>query len=144
MPNGGPDNCSNCGFNRRNLGIWRNPLPAEGQPPYCEIRGVFVTADHWTYCQNWHTRSREPVGPVYASGLYEGGYHRIPWHGSVEPEQMGPGNCAECHRPFADGLQIPIVEGAPLQFCSNLHYLEWWKRQHPGESAPMSAGILAS
>jgi len=29
MPNGGPDNCGTCGFNRRNRGIWQNPAPDE-------------------------------------------------------------------------------------------------------------------
>jgi hypothetical protein len=70
MPNGGPDNCGTCGFNRRNRGIWRNPEPDEMQISLCEIRGVAVLADHWTYCQNWHSNSREPIGPIYASGVY--------------------------------------------------------------------------
>lgn len=52
MPNGGPDNCGTCGFNRRNRGIWRNPEPDETQTSFCEIRGVAMLADHWTYCQN--------------------------------------------------------------------------------------------
>ena len=141
MPNGGPDNCGTCGFNRRNFGIWRNPLPAENQPSFCEIRNVPVTADYWTYCQNWHTQTREPVGPIYASGLYENGYRRIPWHGHVEPEHTQGGACNECGEHFADGLQIAMVEGAAREFCSNLHYMDWWKREHPNEEAPMSDSI---
>lgn len=142
MPNGGPDNCGTCGFNRRNRGIWRNPQPDETVTAYCELRGVSPTADHWTYCQNWHTRTRKVVGPVYVSGLYENGYHRIPWHGNVEPEQIGAGVCHECRRQFEEGISIPAVEGAPAEFCSNRHYLQWWQRQHPTEDAPMSGGIL--
>ena|SRR5215813_2946657 len=141
MPNGGPDNCATCGFNRRNRGVWRNPAPDESELPHCEIRGVTVMADHWTYCQNWHTRTRQPVGPIYASGLYENGYRRIPWHGNVEPERVGPGVCTKCGRRFADGLEIAVVESAPKQFCSNLHYLLWWKGEHHGEAAPMSDGM---
>src|ERR1043165_6706107 len=78
MPNGGPDNCSTCGFNRRNRGVWRNSAPDEDQLPFCEIRGIPVFNDHWTYCQNWHTRTRAPIGPIYASGMYDEGYRRIP------------------------------------------------------------------
>jgi hypothetical protein len=141
MPNGGPDNCSTCGFNRRNRGVWRNPTPDEQQLPMCEIRGLTVLADHWTYCQNWHTRTHTPVGPVYSSGLYESGYHRIPWHGVIEPQQIEVGVCFECGETFSDGIAVAAVESAPWEFCCNLHYLQWWKRLHPGEDAPMSADV---
>ena len=141
MPNGGPDNCGTCGFNRRNFGIWRNPLPAENVASFCEIRKVPLTVDHWTYCQNWHTQTPEPLGPIYASGLYEDGYRRIPWHGNIEPEHAQSGTCNECGERFADGLQVAMVEEAAREFCSNLHYLEWWKREHPDEEAPMSGDI---
>ncbi len=100
-----------------------------------------MLADHWTYCQNWHTRTREPIGPIYASGIYEGGYRRIPWHGLVAPEFVQSGVCSECGASINDGISIPAVERAPITFCCNLHYLQWWKRQHPDEEAPMSADI---
>ena len=141
MPNGGPDNCSTCGFNRRNRGLWRNPEPDESEMPFCEIRGVPIANDHWTYCENWHTRTQVPVGPIYASGLYERTYCRIPWHGAIAPEFPGSGTCAECGEAVQDGISIPMMESAPLNFCCNRHYLEWWKRQHPGEQARMSVGI---
>ena len=141
MPNGGPDNCSTCGFNRRNRGTWRNPEADEQQASFCEIRKVTVLNDHWTYCQNWHTRTRELVGPIYSSGLYDEGYRRIPWHGSVEPEHMDMGVCSACGEAFVEGLAIAGIECAPRAFCSNLHYLQWWKRQHPQEDAPMSQSI---
>jgi len=141
MPNGGPDNCGTCGFNRRNRGIWRNPSPDENELPFCQIRSIALTADHWTYCLNWHTRSPEPVEPVYSSGLYENGYHRIPWHGNIEPQPISGGLCSECGQHFADGIQVATVESAAREFCSNLHYLNWWKREHPADDAPMSANI---
>jgi hypothetical protein len=141
MPNGGPDNCSTCGFNRRNRGIWRNPSPDEQQLPFCEVRGLPVLIDHWTYCQNWHTRTRKPVGPVYASGLYEEGYRRILWHGAIAPEHTGAGVCSECSEAFDEGIAIVAVEAAARVFCGNTHYLRWWKRQHPQEDAPMSGEL---
>jgi hypothetical protein len=144
MPNGGPDNCSTCGFNRRNAGVWRNPAPDETHMPFCEIRGVPILNDHWTYCQNWHTREPVPVGPIYTSGIYDESYRRIPWHGAVSPDFGSTGVCNECNGAVHDGISIPAVEGAPLIFCCNLHYLQWWKRQHPGEDAPMSRDIEES
>jgi hypothetical protein len=141
MPNGGPDNCSTCGFNRRNRAIWRNPRPDESQLPFCEIRDLPVLMEHWTYCQNWHSRTRKPIGPIYSSGIYDGGYRRIPWHGAVEPESTNTGVCNECSASVQDGIAIAVVERAALAFCSNLHYLQWWKRQHPNEDAPMSQSI---
>lgn len=101
-----------------------------------------MTADHWTYCQNWHTRTPQPIGPIYASGLYEGSYRRIPWHGNIEPEHIPAGVCSECGQRFSDGIQIAVVERPAKEFCSNLHYLVWWKREHPDEEAPMSGGIF--
>jgi len=100
-----------------------------------------MVGDHWTYCQNWHSHTRDPIGPVYASGLYENGYRRIPWHGDVQPEMIGGGICNECGIVVEDGISIALVESASLAFCSNLHYLVWWKRQHPKEDAPMSQDL---
>lgn len=42
---------------------------------------------------------------------------------------------------MSEGISIAAVEGADLTFCCNEHYLQWWKRQHPEEEAPMSAEI---
>jgi hypothetical protein len=141
VPNGGPDNCWTCGFNRRNWGEWRNPAPDENEQPFCRIRSVLVLADHWTYCENWHTRTSEPIGPIYAFGLYEDGYRRIPWDGNIEPAQIGTGICSECGITFAEGLEIATADGPLDQFCGNLHYLMWWTRKHPEENAPMSESI---
>jgi hypothetical protein len=149
MPNGGPDNCGTCGFNRQNGGMWRNPAPDKSQPPFCEIRSASVPFDLVTYCENWHTRTREPIGPIYSQGLHEinfeeqhvSGYVRIPWHGNVEPVFVHGGVCTVCQKSFSEGIEMMTVEGAPRQFCSNLHYLEWWRSQHPDEDAPMSASI---
>jgi hypothetical protein len=142
MPNGGPDNCGTCGFNARNRGVWRNSNPDTSITPFCTIRNVQVLTDYWTYCANWHTRSKTPDGPIYASGLYEGGYRRIPWHGNVEPLVGVEGRCAVCGAEFHDGLEITQVERQPAQFCSNRHYLTWWKQQNPGGSAPMSEELF--
>jgi hypothetical protein len=100
-----------------------------------------VLGDHWIYCQNWHTRTRISIGPIYSSGIYEDSYRRIPWHGLIAPEFVQSGVCSECGASVNDGISIPAMESAPLTFCCNLHYLQWWKQQHPDEEAPMSADI---
>jgi hypothetical protein len=51
------------------------------------------------------------------------------------------GVCSECGASIDDGISIPAVESAPITFCCNLHYLQWWQRQHPDDEAPMSADI---
>ncbi|HZS26719.1 MAG TPA: hypothetical protein VFB76_05785 [Candidatus Angelobacter sp.] len=78
-------------------------------------------------------RPLTPLGPIYASGIYDECYRRNPWHGAVPPEFVTTGVCTECSTSIHDGISIPAVEGAPLAFCCNLHYLDWWKHQHPGE-----------
>jgi hypothetical protein len=59
----------------------------------------------------------------------------------IAPEFVQAGLCHECGASIEDGISIETVESAPLAFCSNLHYMEWWKRQHPDEDAPMSWNI---
>lgn len=144
MPNGGPDNCGTCGFNARNKGEWRNPKPDETISAFCTIRKVAVPHDHWTYCANWHSKRPEPEGPIYASGLYERGYRRIPWHGPVAPETAEAGRCCVCGSEFGGlerGLEVAQVERPALQFCCNAHYLQWWREQHPGQAAAMSDAV---
>src|SRR5262245_23229870 len=135
MPNGGPDNCSTCGFNRRNSGEWKHVSPDPDVNSYCTIRQVPITNGHWTYCRNWHTREARPDGPIYASGLYEDGHRRIPWHGSIEPAICANTRCAICGVVAIQGIEISLVEASPLAFCSNGHYLRWWKTQHPNDTA---------
>jgi hypothetical protein len=113
IPNGGPDNCGTCGFNRRNRGMWRNPAPDETQTSFCEIRSLAMLADHWTYCQNWHTRTREPIGPIYSSGAYEGGYRRIPWHGLIAPEFVQMARAANVGHPLMMASPFPPWRARP-------------------------------
>ncbi len=133
MPNGGPDNCGTCGFNRANHGRWGHPEGERQEPSFCTIRQVPILTDLWTYCHNWHTKNPVPEGPIFASGLYDQGYVRIPWHGNLEPRVNAAGTCAVCSRTFQGGIEVDSVEGKPAGFCSNAHYGQWWKQQHAGE-----------
>jgi hypothetical protein len=59
----------------------------------------------------------------------------------IAPEFTQAGLCNECGAQIEDGISIAAIESAPLAFCNNLHYLQWWKRQHPNEDALMSRDI---
>src|SRR5260221_9585001 len=67
MPNGGPDNCARCGFNKANDGRWPGPGEEQESPGFCTIRGFAVDNSFWTYCKNQHSRDPKPQGPVYGA-----------------------------------------------------------------------------
>src|SRR5437660_4161648 len=120
MPNGGSDNCATCGFNRSNDGQWG----VESETPgFCTIRHTEIPVPHWTYCKNWHTRSLSPHGPIYAS-MYDAGYRRLPWFGSVAPETGAQASCVVCQAESANGITLTIDEGS-FGFCGREHYLAW-------------------
>ncbi len=147
MPNGGADNCVCCGFNEPNEGEWHhpgdgsNPSQAEGS---CLIRDGLPTPDpYWTYCVNFHTRSTDPSGPVYTSGLYETGYSRIPWNGAFEPQTNVPATCVMCGVPVDKGITVALDRRTVVGACSNAHYVEWWRDVHPGEPLEWDASTEA-
>lgn len=80
MPNGGVDNCHNCGFNRRNRGEWRCQNKDESVENYCTIRKVAIPNPAWTYCANFRSHAVEPEGFIYTAGMYEERYEnrRLP------------------------------------------------------------------
>jgi len=133
MPNGGSDNCWACGFNRANKGKWGG-FHALEEPAYCTIRSIPIQNPLWTYCSNIHTKVSLPSGPIFASGLYEIGYVRIPWHNDKEPHlKEVQGKCDVCGRSIVEGIQIDADVGEARRFCCNAHYLQWWKQNHPTE-----------
>ena len=140
MPNGGSDNCLNCGFNSANEGQWYRPAEVMN-PSSCIIRdGTPISAPAWTYCRNFASRSTEAAGPIYASGLYETGYARIPWNGASEPQTYVPAICVICDRRVEKGITVAVDRRTVVGACSNGHYLHWWMTAHPGELLPPLAG----
>ena len=131
MPNGGSDNCAACGFNKVNKGKWAYPKPPVSTKAYCTIRGISINNPLWTYCANYKTRSAIPDGPVFSTSLYEG-YCRIPWNGRHEPKLNLPGVCLVCSLFFEKGIEVRTDEDELLHFCSNKHYVLWWKDRYPG------------
>jgi hypothetical protein len=139
MPNGGSDNCVFCGFNSANEGQWHQwQKPAdETTPSSCIIRdGIPIARPFWTYCRNFASRSPEATGPIYASGLYETGYARIPWNGAFEPEIHVTAVCVVCGRQVEKGITVAVDRRTVVGACSNAHYLQWWMTAHPGDLLP--------
>ena len=57
------------------------------------------------------------------------GYVRIPWNGKNEPLVSVPAKCSVCSRETKDGIAVKH-EDAMLGFCTNRHYVQWWKTIH--------------
>ena len=120
MPNGGADNCANCGFNLNNEGRWGDLSEASG---HCTIRHTAIPNPLWTYCKNWHSRSQSPEGPIYCS-MYDHGYRRVQWFLSVEPTQGMQVKCAVCGGESSEGIALTLDDGS-YGFCGREHYLAW-------------------
>lgn len=146
MPNGGSDCCGNCLHNRAVQEGEHPNWAARENRAQCTLRHLDITNPFWTYCGNWDDGHRsgtvptEPAGWVYSRSLYEG-YQRIPWHGDIEPIVSVPCVCAACDRATDEGIVIEHG-GAVLGFCTNRHYVDWWKTQHDDPS--VSSGHLAT
>jgi|TARA_B100001971_G_C18139588_1_gene509624 hypothetical protein len=139
MPNGGPDCCGNCSYNKA-VQKMAHPQPEKTEEfwkiSYCTLRDINITNPFWTYCSNFiygkkpeeRNKSENPIGWITASGLYEG-YVRIPWNGKIEPKVSVPVTCSVCQRIVDDGIKIEHNADI-LGFCTNRHYLEWWASIH--------------
>jgi hypothetical protein len=136
MPNGGPDCCGNCSHNRA-VQEMAHPHPEQRERfwelSFCTLREVAIPNPFWTYCSNFcygkhpenRNRAEAPAGWISASGLYEG-YVRIPWDGRNEPRVAVPATCAVCGRKTDEGIELDR-DGQVLGFCTNRHYVQWWK-----------------
>ncbi len=139
MPNGGADNCMNCGFNSANEGRWHDHAEDLSESS-CIIRdGIPITHPAWTYCENHVSGSTEAIGPIYASGLdvNEGRFvirhTRIPWHGATEPQVNVPAVCVICGLATEHGITIAADRRTIVGACSNDHYAQWRMTVHPDE-----------
>ncbi|MEQ9455607.1 MAG: hypothetical protein RLN76_13575 [Phycisphaeraceae bacterium] len=143
MPNGGPDCCGNCSHNRA-VQVMAHPHPEDPRKfwklSHCTLRDVNINNPFWTYCNNFtygkrpETRLHDesPKGWIFASGLFEG-YVRIPWNGQHEPDVATSATCLICGRKTPQGIVVKHEDDF-LGFCSNRHYIEWWKTIHHDSS----------
>jgi hypothetical protein len=138
MPNGGSDCCANCGFNKAVQEKAKLPQKQTEKfwaPPYCALRNIKIPNPFWTYCDNFrygqpNSEDKEEITKwIFANGLYEGSYERIPWHGNIEPIVSIKAECIICGRSVLKGI-IMFHDGKNLGFCSNRHYIEWWLSVH--------------
>lgn len=94
MPNGGPDCCGTCWFNRRNRGeAGYKHADDRSIEPYCEIRDVLIENPFYTYCANHPHRRPDrdpiPIGPITRPhGGYNPSYSREVWIPSPDTEEI--------------------------------------------------------
>lgn len=143
MPNGGPDCCGNCSHNRA-VQEMAHPHPEQRerfwQLSRCTLRDVNITNPFWTYCHNFtygkhpeqRNKNESPIGWISASGLYEG-YVRIPWNDRDEPRVSVTTTCAICGRKTDEGIEVDH-DGHSFGFCTNRHYVQWWKTLHQDDT----------
>lgn len=139
MPNGGPDNCGNCLWNRT-ANEKRNKIG------YCELRKIKISVPYWTYCDNFEFWSEtlpdawpKIEGPIYSSGVFEGYYTRIPWYGNSEPMTYTSGVCSVTGVRFKQGIAVIHEEtGEEINFATNDIYCQWLQQQSSPETAPQS------
>lgn len=93
MPNGGPDCCGTCWFNRANGGKAGDLVNNPNIPSHCEIRNLDVPDPFYTYCANHphHRPNRDPIpiGPIYTAAYAGPGlYGRTVWRLSPDTEEI--------------------------------------------------------
>ena len=137
MPNGGPDNCGGCAHNQANQEM-AHSQPTKGEHfrelSYCNLRDVNITVPYYTYCSHFGGRPLNPDGQL-DGWIYAGstGDERIPWNDKNEPHVFVPAECVTCGQTAGKGIVVEHA-GAKLEFCSNRHYVQWWKTIHEDDS----------
>lgn len=142
MPNGGKDCCGNCFHNlARKIGIEPGQEKLFLAASHCTLRDLNITIPFYTYCSSFRSYAwsedvkvgKQPVGWVYAGGIYEKKYCRIPWNDKNEPKVYVSAECVVCGSKAGRGISVKH-DGSRLGFCSNRHYIEWWKTIHKDDS----------
>jgi hypothetical protein len=129
MSSGRAANCRACVFNRANRERART-IGSGAEAAHCIIRSVPISRPEWTYCPNFDTQEATPEGPIVVPGLYEA-YRLIPWNGEWEPRTYVAGRCVVCGQTFTQGIEVGTAPGSVEHFCSNDHYIQWWRERHP-------------
>ena len=131
MPNGGSSNCRSCKHNKANQqgnADSNYPTPA---PAYCLLRDTDIQNPLWTYCLNYYSEDDVSEGPIYSAGIED--HNRVPWLGRNQPKISPASHCHICEMVFETGLIITDRSGIDRQFCSDRHYVQWWKKENPLE-----------
>ncbi|MDE2880143.1 hypothetical protein [Candidatus Palauibacter soopunensis] len=110
MPNGGPDCCGTCWFNRANGGRKGHGHHDRSIASHCEIRDLTIRDPFYTYCYNHPFRldRREPIplGPVFvAEGPWS---ERKVWVESPDTEEIRSRLLELLADPSAAGDHYPL------------------------------------
>ena len=141
MPDGGSDCCGTCGFNKAMREIGSPSAGADSDEflrlSHCVLRDTNITTPFWTYCDNYShvgaaKEGAEIRGPIYADGLFEGWYCRIPWNGHHEARTNVAVTCSECGKEVESGVEVGGDEGGRFGFCCNDHYCNWMTKNGGG------------
>jgi hypothetical protein len=91
-----------------------------------------MTVDDWKTLAGTSAAKEGKYGAIWGTGLQEqfGLYIKIPWHGHEEPKIYVSCVCTVCETKTDDGGIIVIHDGEEVGFCSNRHYIYWWKTKH--------------
>ena len=78
------------------------------------LRLVGVYDRAWNFGENFTHRAEvcevfEPIGSIYATGVMERGYVRIPWYGIIEPSLQIIESFAICKQENKNGISITIA-----------------------------------
>lgn len=135
MPNGGTDCCMNCFHNRVNQSPENLKTFTPGlRVAYCALRHVLIYSHAWTYCANMTSRrhaKHEVEGFIHASGLFEGGYSRVPWLNRIEPR-------------VRDKRITIDVDGQQYSFDNNADYVDWVRSIKSPETHKKTSGSFLS
>jgi hypothetical protein len=132
MPNGG-FGCAYCVFYTK---------------PFCNLRNVRITKDHWTICVNVQLDQDVPIidlnqfddlcgsallaeakGSIYAITSDEGAYIQVPWLEDGEIHVVNSmRSCVICQKSQTQGKGI-LFRSEKYFFCSYAHYLSWRNKQ---------------
>lgn len=123
-----------------------HPDDAEGffELSHCTLREVGIGEPFWTWCEQFtchewpdmHGLRERPLGWIWATGVYssDGECSPIPWDGNNEPRGSAVAECTVCARSSRHGLVLER-DGEVLQFCSDRHYVQWWRSVHDDDSS---------
>ena len=89
MPNGGPDCCGTCWFNRSNGGQRGSVNFRPDIPSFCEIRHLPIPNPFYTYCANHpcHRPNRDPI-PFGSVCVHGNSDVREFWQPSPDTEEI--------------------------------------------------------
>lgn len=138
------NSCGGCAHNKavQEMGCSAKPYDKFSALSYCSLRNVKTKNTYWTTCNNFKPviggyaeieKCIAIIGLIYALVLFEPSPKAIPWHGDVEPFGKKSCKCILCDLIVEKGISLRAPY-SHVEFCSNRHYVYWWKSHHQDNS----------